>query len=403
MTKAANVFWISIDSLRKDFLHIYNPELNRRTYLDELAEHGCIFDNAFPGGNWTMPSHASMLAGLDTTSHMIWSWSHRFAENTPTAFDFFRRAGYISGCFAIPQLRELFSGVPIDNAGGADDPGLLKCLDSPKPFFVFWHTYNVHYPYGMVLPKDYDDAEADYDHPSRTLNYLRNLIVTGRTEIILDSYRREIRRAARFVQGVANKLKKLGKFEQTYFIVTADHGEAWAPHATFHCNFNEEVLRVPLFISGPGVSQTRVTSPVSHVSLLPTILDLCRIGADEPPQVFDGDSLVTMMRADLDDGAPVVVAGPHGLRSRHRYLAIRNRRWMLISAINHWGESFHEIGAGGPSDNLLDKPFIEEGRKTLEEFRAIAERHSERFLSKKDNVVELSKGTEKKLRALGYV
>src|ERR1700760_4555648 len=75
--KGANVFWISIDSLRRDFLHAYNPALMRSTYLDELAQTGCVFENAFPGGNWTMPSHASMLTGQDTTSHMIWSWQHR--------------------------------------------------------------------------------------------------------------------------------------------------------------------------------------------------------------------------------------------------------------------------------------------------------------------------------------
>src|SRR6185369_3155107 len=112
--KRANIFWISVDSLRKDFLHIYNQAENRHTYLDELAESGCIFENAFPGGNWTMPSHASMMTGLDVTSHMIWSWQHRFPPGTLTAFDLFHRAGYTTGCFAIPQLRELFSELPID-------------------------------------------------------------------------------------------------------------------------------------------------------------------------------------------------------------------------------------------------------------------------------------------------
>jgi len=401
--KGANVIWISVDSLRRDFLHTYNPERARSTYLDDMAEQGCVFENAFPGGNWTMPSHASMLTGLDSTSHMIWSWAHRFAEGTQTAFDFFRRAGYTSGCFAIQQLRDLFSELPIDHIGNTDDPGLLKCIESPKPFFIFWHTYNVHYPYGMVLPKDYDDAQADYDHPSRTLNYLRSLIVAGRTDIIFDSYRREIQRTARFIYRITNKLKQLGKFDRTYFIVTADHGEAWEPHTTFHCNFKEEVLRVPLFITGPGISQTRVISPVSQVSLLPTVLRLCEIDAGDSAEAFDGESLAMAMSNDPGESRPVIVAGPDGLRARHRYLAIRNREWMLILALNHWGESFHEISANGHSDNLLDKPLVEEGRKALDEFRAIAERHTERFRSKKDNIVGLSSGIEKRLRALGYL
>jgi arylsulfatase A-like enzyme len=401
--KGANVFWVSVDSLRRDFLHAYAPSLMRSTYLDELGQTGCVFENAFPGGNWTMPSHASMLTGLDTTSHMIWSWQHRFTPGTQTAFDLFHRAGYTVGCFAIPQLRDLFAGLPIDYAGNSDDPRLLKCLDSPKPFFVFWHTYNVHYPYGIVTPKDYDDALADYDHPSRTLNYIRHLIAAGRSEIIHDSYRREIQRTARFIQGVVAKLKQVGKLENTYFIITADHGEAWSEQATFHCNFDEEVLRVPLFVCGCDIEPSRASAPVSQTGLLPTVLELCEVGAEEEREECDGESLVPhLSRRNLDE-RPVVIAGPNGARARHRYLAVRRGGWMLVTATNHWAESFYRVGGEGRSENLLHGLLPPEGGEALEELRAVAERHVERLCGKKDNVVELSRITEKKLRALGYV
>jgi arylsulfatase A-like enzyme len=401
--KGANVFWISIDSLRRDFLHAYNPALMRSTYLDELAQTGCVFENAFPGGNWTMPSHASMLTGQDTTSHMIWSWQHRFTPGTQTAFDLFHRAGYTVGCFAIPQLRDLFDGLPIDHAGNFDDPGLFKCLDSSKPFFVFWHTYNVHYPYGIITPKDYDDALADYDHPSRTLNYIRHLIATERSDIIHDSYRREIQCTARFIQGVVAKLKKAGRLENTYFIITADHGETWSQHTTFHCNFDEEVLRVPLFICGGDIEPSRVSAPVSQTGLLPTVLDLCELDAEDAPEDFDGESLMPHLNRQQPKGHPVIIAGPNGARARHRYLAIRQGEWMLITATNHWAESLYRVGEGEHSANLLHGPLTPEAGKTVEELRAVAERHVERLCGRKDNVVELSRNTEKKLRALGYV
>ena len=401
--KGANIFWVSIDSLRKDFLRTYRPQHNRATFIDEMAKQGCVFENAFPGGNWTMPSHATMLTWLDATSHMIWSWSHRFAQDTRTAFDYFHDAGYAVGCFAIPQLGSLFSHSPIDYVGQTADPALLKCLNSDKPFFAFWHTYNVHYPYGMMVPKDYNDAKADYDHPSRALNYLRHLIVTGQQEIIFDSYRREIQNAARFIRVVAEKLRSLGKLENTYFIITADHGEAWEPFTSFHCNFKEEVLSIPLIISGPDVAPSRVAAPVSLVSLLPTMLDLCGIDVQEDVTLFDGQSLLPMIAQKTSEEPSFVIAGPDGIRNRHRYLAIRQGEWMLISALNHWRESFHHVSNGVRSENMLHKELSAEARNSLEEFRAIAERHAERLLSKKDNVIEISKVTEKKLQALGYV
>lgn len=401
--KKHNVFWISVDSLRRDFLSIYHPGNGRHTYLDELAEQGCIFENAFPGGNWTMPSHATMLTGSDVTSHMIWRWNHRFAEGTQTAFDIFHNAGYTTGCFAIPQLSDLFSGRPIDHAGLSNSPNLLKCLTSPDPFFAFWHTYKVHYPYGIEPPKDYSDAETDYDLGGRSLNYIRHLIINGQTEIIIDSYRREIQEVARFVRAVVSKLKKLGRFEDTYFIITADHGEAWQIDRTFHCNFREEVLRVPLAISGPGIRPSRVSSIVSLASLLPTVLELCGFEDARYAESFDGESLLPKMDCRPDDERPVVVGGPNGARSNHPYLAVRQGEWMLVKALNHYMESFHRIGENGVSPDLLSRPIPDAGRKMLEEFRSIAERHAERLLSRRSSVVELTRETEKKLQALGYV
>jgi hypothetical protein len=344
-----------------------------------------------------------MFTGRDVTSHMIWSWQHRFPPNTRTAFDFFHRAGYAVGCFAIPQLAALFADAPIDYSGTASSPNLLKCLESSEPFFVFWHTFNVHYPYGMVMPRDYDDAESDYDLPSRTLNYLRHLILTGRTDLIHDSYHREVRQAARLVQGLVNKLKALGKFEDTYFIITADHGETWVKNTTFHNNFQESVLRVPLAMIGPGLERRRIAAPVSSIDLLPTILELCGAATPEEVADFDGLSLVPQLNEPPDESQPIVIAGPDGGRARHRYIAVRNAHWMLVSAMTHWCESFHRIDAEGASGNLLDDPLPESGRRVLDEFRSVAERHTERLLGQQENLTELSKATEKKLRALGYV
>jgi len=401
--KKANVLWISIDSLRKDFLHTYAPH-NRTTFLDELAQQGCIFDNAFPGGNWTMPSHASMFTALDTTSHMIWGWEHRFPPGTQTAFDIFHKEGYTVGCFTIPQLGALFADLPIDYAGESESPKLFKCLESEKPFFAFWHTFTVHYPYGMVKPKDFDDAESDYDMTSRTLNYLRHLILTGQTEIVRDSYRRQVQQAASFVQGLILKLKKLDKLENTYIILTADHGETWLKNTTFHQNFQEGVLRVPLAIIGPGINKSRVSSAVSLTDLLPTVLDLCEMAEAAETATFDGVSLLPKLNTLTDDVRQhVVIAGPDGGRVRHRYVAVRNAQWMLVTAMNHWSESFHQIRENEASPNLLTTSLPEAGRLALEEFRSIAERHTERLLSKKDNVTELSETTARKLRALGYV
>jgi arylsulfatase A-like enzyme len=401
--KHPNVFWISIDSLRRDFLWLYEPSKNTSTYLDELGATGAVFENAFPGGNWTMPSHASMLTGLDATSHMIWSWQHRFPHGITTAFDIFGQAGYTTGCFAFPMLGELFAKLPIDYFGKTDDPALLKCMDSDRPFFLFWHTYDVHYPYGISAPADYDDADADFDHFSRNTNYVRHLINSDRKELILDSYRTRLHAVAQLVRRMAAKLKRSGKFENTYFVITADHGEAWEPFTTFHCNFEQEVMRIPLAITGPRIAPVRLGPAVSQIDLLPTLLSLCGLRGDDADEMFDGGIMPQGFALDDQDQTPVVIAGPAGARNRHRYLAIRNGEWMLITSPEHWQESFHRIGSNGISRDLMGHPLTPDGNKSLEEFRAVAERQTERMLAKRDNVVALSAATAGKLRALGYL
>jgi arylsulfatase A-like enzyme len=143
---------------------------------------------------------------------------------------------------------------------------------------------------------------------------------------------------------------------------------------------------------------------VSLTDLLPTVLELCELTSAAETATFDGVSLLPKLNAVAADVRHhVVIGGPDGGRARHRYVAVRNAQWMLVTAMNHWSESFHQIREDEASTNLLTTSLPEAGRLALEEFRSIAERHTERLLSNKDNITELSQTTAKKLRALGYV
>src|SRR5262249_36780528 len=133
-------------------------------------------------------------------------------------------------------------------------------------------------------------------------------------------------------------------------------------------------------------------------------LELCEVNDAAKTANFDGVSLAPKLTAATEDlRQHVVIAGPDGGRCRHRYLAVRNSQWMLVTAMNHWSESFRQIRENEASTNLLTTALPEAGHLVLEQFRSIAERHAEILLSNKDNVTGLSETTAKKLRALGYV
>lgn len=106
-------------------------------------------------------------------------------------------------------------------------------------------------------------------------------------------YLREIGVADKYVGQVWKRLQE--RFPQRGFlIVSSDHGEAFGEHGiTKHSKtLYEELLRVPLFVSGPGIRARHIDQHVTLVDLGPTILDI--FGVDTPA-MFMGQSLVPLL------------------------------------------------------------------------------------------------------------
>lgn len=68
-----------------------------------------------------------------------------------------------------------------------------------------------------------------------------------------------------------------GIFEESYVILTSDHGELFERGTVAHLTplLYEEVIKIPLIISAPGQkSQQDIFTPTSSVDLVPTLLEL---------------------------------------------------------------------------------------------------------------------------------
>ena len=90
-------------------------------------------------------------------------------------------------------------------------------------------------------------------------------------------------------------LETSGELENTIVIVSADHGRYVGAHGYDAHNFGafEEIYRIPLIISGPGVAVGEETSGlVSLMDFCPTLLEL---GGNEPFDVCDSRSFVPLL------------------------------------------------------------------------------------------------------------
>jgi arylsulfatase A-like enzyme len=79
-------------------------------------------------------------------------------------------------------------------------------------------------------------------------------------------------------------LQKLDRWNETYLIITADHGEMFGEKGLSAHRFSlyDSLLHVPLIIRPPGGGPERkITNPVSLIDLFNTILDMAEIPTRE--------------------------------------------------------------------------------------------------------------------------
>lgn len=83
--------------------------------------------------------------------------------------------------------------------------------------------------------------------------------------------------ADRLVGRFVEQLETLGKWRDTLFVLTADHGNAPSGAHPPHC---EEAWMTPLVLVGPGIAKGRVLDYAEHIDIVPTI---CHWMGVEPP------------------------------------------------------------------------------------------------------------------------
>ncbi len=80
-------------------------------------------------------------------------------------------------------------------------------------------------------------------------------------------------------------LQQSGMADDTIVVFTSDHGDTLGAHGGMQqkwYNAYDETIRVPLLVKGPGVALTPggITTPTSHVDLIPTLMGLAGIDVE---------------------------------------------------------------------------------------------------------------------------
>lgn len=284
-----SVLLVTLDTVRADRLGHHGRKDAGTPGLDALAARGTAFTDATAAGPVTLPSHATILTGLDPSRHGVrHNGLFALAPEAVTLAERLRDAGFATGAFVgslvldrrhgLDQGFEAYTApgasaaaatffLP-ERAGSAVNADALAWLDGvarEKPFFAWVHYMEAHAPYAPP-------ALERNRHPG-------------------DPYQAEIAACDRFLRELLDGLAARGRLEETLVIVTADHGEDLGDHGegTHGIFLYQSTLHVPLAMAGPGVKQGhRVEEPVGGADVAPTVLEALQLPPLEP---CDGRSL----------------------------------------------------------------------------------------------------------------
>jgi len=329
-----NVIFLSVDTLRADRVGCYGYEARATTpTIDGLADESVLFENAITPAPWTTPAHMSMMTSLSPSSHGVMApftsfwralqsglrgYDHLPASRVTFA-EVMAEHGYVAAAFTGGGTVD--PAIGFDQGFGSYDTSMFKLTNenvgdmlrwvaahAHSPFFLFWHTFEVHAPYldadflaEVVAP---EHATAIAKRTQRIKNLLSDTVWASRSDrlraeqkaVLLehDAFQRNVcealytggvRTADRWLGQVVDALRREGLYDKTILIVTSDHGEEFGEHRQRHWydshgrNLYEETVHVPLLIKLPNgyAGGTRVRSVVSTLDIMPTILDLLRI------------------------------------------------------------------------------------------------------------------------------
>lgn len=226
-----NIVMISIESggtIWSDTLSVYRDEIKKSAmpFIDSLARESLCVRHVFSTGTLTIDGLTNLYVGIPSSDGFIYITSEYVNNKVDAPVKLLAEEGYdtkfyyggYKGAYTIDKLATSMGFRSVtdcttfpnqsydDRAWGIFDHALgqwaAKDMTSLKqPFFAGWHTLNPHKPF--TCPQDWNAANYKYE---------------------LGSVERGAEYEDRAIQAFFNEARQQPWYDNTIFIITADHG-----------------------------------------------------------------------------------------------------------------------------------------------------------------------------------
>ncbi|NIR00567.1 MAG: sulfatase-like hydrolase/transferase, partial [Gemmatimonadales bacterium] len=387
-----------------DHFGCYGYARNTTPTIDRLAEESVVFEQHFSQATYTGVSTASLLTGQYPETHLV-SRSRPLSQSAFTLARALEQVGvrtvlFSSNVMVAPEgpygngsdFRETFTLFELEDVLREGEERYY----SPEPllrlfgkwlsdnagarFLAYFHFTPPHAPYDMpeefrllfqgFKPPGYRPDKyrpGDFDFPVEREN-----IKTPPADQWINLYDSNLRYADWATGEVERLLREAGVFENTVFVVTADHGEAFGEHGwvTHGAPWHEEVTHIPLLIRFPpdGLGAARVASLTEAVDVVPTILDLFQISSGEGE--VQGRSLLPLVAGTADHLHHYVFT--RASEDGGKYV-VRGERYSLLLWGNHEWRALYDLAVDPEQRNNVIEQEPERAAELIEAFRTFAE------------------------------
>ena len=368
LLRSPNILIILADDMSKS-AGAYGDNVIKTPGIDSLAKEGIVFERAFCTASSCTPSRASILTGR---------YPHELSEGAnlygplsvsyPTYTRLLAENGYSIGLsgkgwgpgnFTTGGYKENPAGPKFESF-----EQFIAQLPENSPFCFWLGSTDPHRPYSSDLTKRTEFNKVELKIPSW-------LPDNGKIREDFLDYYAEAKRFDETVEKAIALLKSIGKYDNTFIIVSSDNG---MPFPRAKANVYDISTNIPLVMRWGNHFKkgTRYKELVSLADLAPTVLEVAKINA---PKSMTGKSLLPLLVSNKSDARfnTVFVERERHANIRKNSLsypmrAIRTKNFLYIQNLkpDRWPagdpDFFREPGPFGDIDDGYTKQFLIDNR-----------------------------------------
>jgi arylsulfatase A-like enzyme len=395
------LIYLDLDALTPSHLGCYGYCRDTSPHIDKLAGEGVRFTNAYCADAPCLPSRTGLYSGRFGIQSGVVGHGGRAAQprTEPATVRGFRDTFDESGLARQMQDAGMHTAMispfgqrhaahwfyagfdEIHNTGGGGieivedvEPTLDRWLDqnaAGENWFLHVNYWDIHTPYrtpegygepfaGNPIPEWYTDeliarhTKRGGPHSATDLGMYGDGKasrwprspdrITDRASLThwLNGYDTAIRYVDDAIGRMVEKLKKLGIYDDTAIVISADHGENHGELGIYgeHGTADHGTCNIPLIIKWPGGATGKVEHGLHYqLDLVPTYAELMKL---KTPDVWDGESFAEAVRTGAAAGRDELILSQmaHVCQRSVRWDA-GDRKWLYMRTYH---DGYHPFG-----------------------------------------------------------